>query len=340
MNIYTAHGLGAARPTSQRVAGNVRSAVTNGSRRAIKAGLHLLGVGVRLRKSPQAIAVELYPRGKARSVPEPPPIFDDPLEAIYSERGNKAAAFHCPVNQCVHTNGLNFSADGWHPCSALLEQIESGVCESYEGSILERYYETWRPQSAKDALIGLGSTSSALDDLSSHLMYLFPWMARTPEEADMAVRAWAHGDNIEHGHPDLSIDTHGFKDHGPVDRRVGELEFERLRQTFATLSRSGYDRTKSDVSVLIIKRADDYRFLNFGGGLHRTAAMKVLGHETVPAKPQRPWVIDVDDVNRWPQVRSGIWSRTAAIRYVDHLFDFDSAAWARRHGLLAHQQPA
>jgi hypothetical protein len=165
-------------------------------------------------------------------------------------------------------------------------------------------------------------------------MYLFPWMSRTPEEADTAVRAWAHGDNIEHGHPEITIDVHGFKDHGPVSPQIGRLEFERLRQTCATLSRVGYDRAKGDVSVLVIRRGDDYRFLNFGGGLHRTAAMRALGHEFVPAKPQRPWVIDVDEVDRWPQVRAGVWTRDAAIRYIDHLFDFDAVRWATTRGLL------
>jgi hypothetical protein len=159
-------------------------------------------------------------------------------------------------------------------------------------------------------------------------------MSRTPEEADTAVRAWAHGDNIEHGHPEITIDTDGFKDHGPVSPQIGRLEFERLRQTCATLSRVRYDRAKGDVSVLVIRRGDDYRFLNFGGGLHRTAAMKALGHDFVPAKPQRPWVIDVDEVDRWPQVRAGVWTREAAIRYIDHLFDFDAAAWARQLGLI------
>lgn len=154
-------------------------------------------------------------------------------------------------------------------------------------------------------------------------MYLFRWLVKTATEADLAVRNWAHSDNIEHGCPELTLDNHGFKSHGPVHARIGELEFGRLRRTFTALSLHGYDRTNGDVNVLVIKRGCDYRFLNFGGGLHRTAAMKALGHNIVPAKPHRPWVIDVDEVNSWPQVRNGVWSRTAAIRYIDHLFNFD-----------------
>jgi hypothetical protein len=48
-------------------------------------------------------------------------------------------------------------------------------------------------------------------------------------------------------------------------------------------------------------------------------------------------VIDVDDVDRWPQVRAGVWTREAAIRYIDHLFDFDATAWARQLGLIGTQ---
>lgn len=316
---------------------NLGSAISTACRQAIKAGFRLLGVDLRVSRPHHAIAIELRCRQNACNEKQLPPIFNDPLEAIYSERGDKASAFHCPIDQCVVVSGLNFKAGGWHPFSALLEEIGSDGGAYYENSILERYYQSWQPQNAGEALIGLGSAPTILCSLPSHLMYLLPWASKTPEETDHTVRTWAHRDNVEHGAHDLTIDMHGFAKHGPVHPRLGKLEFERLRQIFGALSRHGYDRTNGDVNVLVIKRQGDYRFLTAGGGLHRIAAMKALGHDIVPAKPRQPWVIDVDEVDHWPQVRNGTWSRTAAIRYIDHLFDFDAAAWAQQLGLTQRQ---
>lgn len=64
--------------------------------------------------------------------------------------------------------------------------------------------------------------------------------------------------------------------------------------------------------------------------------MSALGYKTIPAVFKRDHIIRVDDVDYWPQVRSGVWGRDDALRYVDHLFDFDSRAWAQERGLLSH----
>ncbi len=62
--------------------------------------------------------------------------------------------------------------------------------------------------------------------------------------------------------------------------------------------------------------------------------MQALGERTIPAVFKTPCLYDVADVAYWPDVRSGIWSKEEAIRYVDHLFEFDPRSWAREHGLL------
>lgn len=142
----------------------LRAAASIAGGRAISAGLRLLGIELRVRKSRKSVAVELCRRESARGAEQSPPIFDDPLEAIYRERGGKRAAFHCPIDRCVHINGLNFSAGGWHPFSALLEGIGTGADASYEGSILERYYQVWRPRNAREALIGVGPASTTLNE--------------------------------------------------------------------------------------------------------------------------------------------------------------------------------
>ena len=89
----------------------------------------------------------------------------------------------------------------------------------------------------------------------------------------------------------------------------------------------------------VLKRGDDIRFLNSGGGLHRTVVMSVLGSDVIPARHDRPWVIDVDQAADWPGVRSGMWTEGQARAYVDYLFEFDGQEWARALGLAGSYRP-
>jgi hypothetical protein len=296
--------------------------------------LRRVGLSLRISRTHNSIRLVLGRAQQAEAEPSVSPIFDDPYEALFYRQGGADAAFHCPIDKCVNVNGLSFSDHGWHPFSALLEEYRGQAIAEYHGSVLEKYYRLWQPQCASEALIDVHIAPPVFERLPPHFMYLFPWTAGEFCELDRSVKSWYMDDNVEHGNPPGKIETDGFKEHGPVDPQIGLLEFRRLTGILDRLSSEGYRRELGDVRVAMIKRDDDLRFLNWGGGLHRTAAMKVLGHSTVPATFVVPWVIDSRDVDYWPQVRKGNWTRETALRYVDHLFDFDSKAWASSLGLV------
>jgi hypothetical protein len=265
-----------------------------------------------------------------------PQTFDSFEEAMYYERGGTPANFMCPVGSCVDVNGLNFSPRGWHPFAAALEEIRRGRSSAYSGSVLERFYGTWRPANARDALIDAAVAPTRFADLPPHMIYLFPWSSRTPERADRAVRRNMYNDNVQHGHPELNEgDGLQLKHHGPVSQAMGEFEYARLRKVFDSIAAHGFSLEKGGaVQVLALRRGEDVRFLSFGGGLHRTAVMRALGHELVPATLQQPWVLDADEIRKWPQVRGGLWDTRSARAYIDHLFDFDALGWATSLGLV------
>lgn len=303
-------------------------------KRVAKGVLRAIGLSLRYSRTHDSIRFELARAQQSRIDTTVSPIFDDPYEALYFRQGGGEAAFHCPIDKCVNVNGLSFSGSGWHPFSAVLEQYRDGVVVAYHDSVLDKYYRLWQPKSAAEALIDPNVAPPRFEGLPPHLMYLFPWSARTIEEMEKLVKAWYLDDNMEHGGPPVDIEIDGFKEHGPVAKEVGMLEFARLTGVYRRLSVEGYRRELGDVKVAMIRRDDEIRFLNFGGGLHRTAAMKALGDDTVPATFVSPCLVDSRDVDYWPQVRNGSWTRDTALRYVDHLFDFDSRAWAAGLGLV------
>jgi hypothetical protein len=261
----------------------------------------------------------------------PPPLFDDPLAALHVARGGKPAAFLCPLAQCVAFNGFTFGADGWHPFVMAAGACGAEEGGAYEDSVLETFYERWQPANAAEALIGCdGAAVPALAQMPSW-GYLFPWNPSDPEEHAAEQRA-----NVEHanrtlGQIDLPI-TAGYNHHGPVAPLKGAMEHDRLSRLHRSLAATGYDRKHGDIVVTLLKRGIDRRYLVVSGH-HRSAVASALGFQAIPAVFAEPRVVDLQDVDYWPQVRLGRWPREAAVRYFGHLFDFDAPGWARQRGL-------
>jgi hypothetical protein len=296
--------------------------------------LRAIGYDVVMTRSTGLLNLRFRRANTSTTDTDPPAMSQDFSEVLHARRGGARIAYNCPIDLCVNANGFNFSRTGWHPFSAALDEYASGRSTTYEGSLLERYYEIWQPQDAAEALLDPNVAPRTFKGLPTHMMYHFPWSARTLEAADRAIRGWYSDDGIEHGAPEVGdIDANGLKDHGPVSAATGGLEFKRLVEIYERIRREGFRREYGDVRVVPVGRGSELRFLNFGGGLHRTAAMKALGHAFVPATPLGPFVFHVDEVDYWPQVRAGVWDAASARRYVDHLFEFDALHWATERGL-------
>jgi hypothetical protein len=263
----------------------------------------------------------------------PPPIFEDPLEALVVRRGGVPAAFTCPLDRCVSFNGFNFGGGGWHPFVATAMEIGRTGASGYPGSVLERYYAIWQPQNAAAALIGCTSAKMpAMERLPSYA-YVLPWLSVTPEQFKRDQEIWVERENARYGRVSLPIAA-GYNHHGPVTREKGEIEYRRLTNAYTSISAVGYERERGHVEVTQLKRGDEYRYY-LSHGHHRSAASSALSATTVPAVYSPTRIVDVDEAAYWPQVRRGVWPLEAATRYYDHLFDFDSRGWARGLGLDA-----
>lgn len=265
-----------------------------------------------------------------------PSLLDDPLAAVHLARERVPVGFRCRLDLARDTQGFSFAPAGWHPLVETIHERDFSAVARYEGSVLQRYYAAFRPRTALEAIPGFEARGPCgLDDLPPHLFWLTPWLGVSVEELDLHIRAWVSGDVREHGLADFDLDRHGVPYHGPASAALGHIETRRLASLHRSIGDQGYDRRQGDSRFYLVCRDGGYRAVLLGGGLHRTAAAASLGYESVPAQFQRPIAVDVRDVDHWPQVRSGVWSRTDALGYVDHLFDFDSAAWASRRHLAA-----
>lgn len=257
-------------------------------------------------------------RKRAFEPTEPPPLYDDPLEALYlSTQHDLPAAFKCPIEAIVDPKGFGFGKEAWHPFVAATQELERGG-EAAAEALLERFYTEFRPQSAAEAYLGFSKAPTFLAGLAPHLYLLAPWTIETPEQMLSLVEEFIQSDNREHGGGGLTLFKDGHPMIGPVTPEKRKLELQRLAHLYRSMKQSGYDRTMGDSRYIMLRRGRDCRYIPFGGGYHRASVRAAQGVDWVPGQfyPRRAFV-DVADVDYWPQVRRSLWSRSQALAYVD-----------------------
>ena len=258
----------------------------------------------------------------------PPPLYDEPVEAISRIRSGERAAILARIDRCVTFNGFSLAPNGWHPfVDALRETITTGQSD-YLGSRLERFYATWQPANAQEALLGASSGPNWLASYPPLLMHA-PWLEATPDEQLASIRRIIELENASFGLMDTKHDGgHGLL--GPTSVAKGELEYRRLLNVFRSIESHGYDRNHGDITGQVLVRNGDYRF-RIVHGQHRVAAVAALGYEHIALHPKR--LVDRKYCQHWPQVYAGRWSADEAAAFFDHLFCFDSLEWAGRQSL-------
>jgi len=259
----------------------------------------------------------------------PAPLYDDPMEAISRINAGELAAIRGSLKDCVMYNGLSLGQQGWHPF------VEAARCylktgnEAASRAVLDVFYSKWQPINALEALIGARIGPQLLARFPPHLMHA-PWITASPDERMKFTERNVEVESLSITGQLLTIKD-GYGLHGPVSREKAELEHKRLINIVRSIRKVGYDRTLGDVTAQVLRRGDEYRY-RLMHGHHRASALVALGHNSIPVVPTM--LVDREDVEHWPQVYRGIWSRDEALAYFDHHFDFDSGSWAHAIGLV------
>jgi len=255
-----------------------------------------------------------------------PPLHADPLVSLHEIRGGKQSSFRCPLEKIVDFAGFGFGSSKWHPFVTTL-QLRNSEGDAAAEAFLSNFYSRHQPRNAAEAFLGFSDAPISYQDLEPWLFQLTPWTAMSPEELTEVISRWTAADNAEHGKAKLTLQNSGFKMLGPAGDDKRKLEFHRLCSVVDSIKANGYNRSLGDCSYLVVKRYDDFRFIPCGGGFHRAVAMAALKYDWVPGYFFGSFMIDYAEVEYWPQVRKGVWSKSQALAYVDYLFDYNSRDW-------------
>ena len=263
---------------------------------------------------------------------QPPPVYGDLEKVLGLNRIGVQASYECPLDQCLILNGFSFAGTGWHPFVEAYRDIFSGpVGTQFQGSFLERYYKTWAPGSSGEAVAGFEDAPPLLASIASFTLHA-PWMEACPQDRQALMERIILDENRMAGCTGLAAGE-GYGLHGPVSEKKGEIEFRRLINIYKSIKAHGYDRSQGDgdVTAIAIECNGEYRFCVMHGQ-HRVAAAGALGFQTVPISITK--VVHYSEICHWPQVYRGFWSKVQAEKFIEHLFTFESKAWAKKRGLI------
>jgi hypothetical protein len=273
-----------------------------------------------------ALLLQKVRRRIRAAIGQPPPLLDAPEAAL--ARAGEHAAYRCQVARCTYPIG--FRLDSWNPFVETSRAMLRREVETYETSVLRPSYKRFQPRHAAEAIVGFDGAPPEFERWPPIVALCAPWESMSPAAMMKAVRIWNANDYSEGGYTDAAAcGGHGY--FGPVDLSLAEAEYDRLQSLTMSMSRNGYDRRYGDVSLIVLKRGEEYLGVTSGGGMHRTLVAAAVGIAMLPARPQL--LADYDRIDTWPHVRSGLWSVEHAKAFCDHLFDFDFGMWAAAYGI-------
>ncbi len=232
-----------------------------------------------------------------------------PLEGL-RKAGGRAFLRSVPVEK-IRSAGFS-GADPHNPFVLTLRAYAGGRCARFRGSLLENFYECWQPFAGRNPA-ELGKPA--------------PWRARTQPAGNTAAGRLQRGEFTEVAQ-ELGLDAGEMRGHitgGPVTEAFGEVTLRRMARIYQSVQETGYHPERSPAGHLrgaYFLREDDFRVL-VGSGKHRMAALLALGYEVIPVQfgpPKLPAVVRREEVDQWPGVRKGLYSKDEALARFDRIF--------------------
>ncbi|MCC5796257.1 MAG: hypothetical protein JJU48_02885 [Methylophaga sp.] len=251
-----------------------------------------------------------------------------PIDAVYMAH-QSIPVIQVPITNCrgFQIVGFNFSYN--HPFVNTLIALKNGKCSGYQGSPLQKYHQLFQPADAFDVL-GLSEKfgSDRLRSLTP-LEAVLPWWPDIghlmPENRPRAILSTAKKE-IRSANLPPSIQPAMYW-YGPFSNLQGEAEIKRLFDLYHKIDKHGFQRNNNkdgDICGAALVRPDGSFRILLNGGEHRAAITTALGYAQIPVRLYSPVsrnIILRADVEKWPQVRSGLFSVSQALMVFDRIFE-------------------
>jgi hypothetical protein len=192
-------------------------------------------------------------------------------------------------------------------------------------TVLLAYVEMVQPHNALEVL-GLEKSDAPLLEsqppLASRILPWDFWLDGTTTSISHCVSEWESSssrENLSHGlaQPYLQAGLPGF---GPVSEEKVHSEAQRLHTLLQSIQKDGYYRVNGrngDIEGTILYSNGEFRWF-VHNGQHRASVLAALCKESIPLRVTH--IAVRNEVEFWPNVRSGIYSEQGALRVFDRIF--------------------
>jgi hypothetical protein len=264
-------------------------------------------------------------RGVTRRVSLSSQVVGDPRLCFYLDPMDGYCSVLARMDVGMAFNAFTLGHDSCHPWFLAAQALSRDATDQAR-QILAAYYRLVRPASLADWHDVPAGDSPELASLPIHGWSVMPWSPREPLEAIRRVERAQLTENRNLG-LDAGIEA-GAKAFGPMTEGKLRVELLRLEQLVHSIRASGFQTQRKDYDLggIFLVVGERWRWLGTSG-MHRVPVAAALG---VPELPLRAIaVVRPEDVAVWPQVRSGLFSKAAALALFDRLFDGRPPACAR-----------
>jgi hypothetical protein len=229
--------------------------------------------------------------------------------------------------------------DGSHPFIRAVAHCAQTDGEAPRiAEVLDRYYQRVQPASAREWL-GLPPDADATLGAQPPWALAMPWDERSPDGWRREREKFALQENQAYG-LNWGIEA-GWHFWGPMDPEKAAIETQRLHRLFYSMETDGYHRHNGrdgDVRAVVLrKRSGEWRW-QVAGGEHRAAVACALGFGEIPLRVIQ--LVHRDEVDAWPNVQAGVFSRAEALVVFDRIFDARPMPAAASWSALAHADDA
>lgn len=212
------------------------------------------------------------------------------------------------VSRCIDHVNLSYGSEGWHYFRAALRER---CLRASDASVYEKYVESFKPCSLAEVFV----------DLDEGVETQWVALRRYPSLYFANAMPWSTDERLKCFGPWMNLSHFG-----PMTSSQVAIEMRRLQSASESIERLGYlPELHYDgyVRGFILLRGADYRFM-VTSGKHRMPAIseRLIPEIDVIIEPNNFMpIVDIDDLNDWPQVRSGLYSRVEAALLFNNYFD-------------------
>jgi hypothetical protein len=251
----------------------------------------------------------------------------DPIEGLY-QAGERPFLVDVPASLCRAFDF--FPLDNSNPFVQTLSAYASGEVDSYTGSPLERFYESWQPFSIADAQ-GVGGPCVGILGQPAHSAKIWPWRPGANYQYHQNRLLRREFIRVSKAARVTHQSFRGTLAFGPVSSAFAEVTFHRLTSILRSIRERGYvpASSREHIHGRLLIDGSEVR-VSVLGGKHRAAALAALQFGSIPVMfggSKQPVAIRRTDVLLWPNVINGFYTTDQALTVFDRVFSGRHPWW-------------